>query len=271
MKIPFTVLLLYVLIFPSAIAQRTHSFSAGIGTIYYYGDLTDRFNNSLLRPAFNVSYSRYIIPGVSFRVGLSGGEIGASDGMAIEYTRQVRNLHFRSPIYEASGCLVYEILQDKDFGTYVGKPHISPYVFAGVAFFRFNPKARYNGVWYDLRDLGTEGQFIPGHTPGPYALTQAAVPFGIGVNIRLASYTGLNMEVGYRTTMTDYLDDVSTVYPDFEQLAEVNGSLATELSERSPDNRFKPGEIRGNPNANDGYFFTAISVVYYLSRFATRD
>jgi len=33
------------------LGQRSFSFSAGLGTAYYYGDLTDQFNNSLIRPS----------------------------------------------------------------------------------------------------------------------------------------------------------------------------------------------------------------------------
>lgn len=253
-------------------AQRTHSFSLGTGTIYYYGDLTDRFNNSLLRPSGSITYSRYIMPTVSFRVGAAVGEIGATDAMATADPRRVRNLHFRSPLMELSGVLVYEILRDRNFGTWAGKPHFSPLIFGGVNIFRFNPKALYNGEWVPLQPLGTEGQFIPGHQPGPYMRIQAGLPFGGGFSLRLAEYSGLSFEIGYRLTFTDYLDDVSTVYPDFEALAQQeNGALAITLSERSLDNRFGPGEIRGNSGANDGYFFAMVSVVYYLNRFATRN
>ncbi|TAE55156.1 MAG: hypothetical protein EAZ89_05945 [Bacteroidetes bacterium] len=260
-----------IMAFP-VFAQRSHSFSAGTGTIYYYGDLTDRFNNSLLRPALCLSYSKYLLPTVSFRTSFSYGEVGATDAMAVDDARQVRNLHFRSPIYEVSGMLVYEFVNDKNFGnSWIGVPHFSPLVFAGVGMFHFNPQARYDGEWYDLQPLGTEGQYIPGNTPGPYSLWQIAVPFGGGISLRMSEYMGMNLELGYRVTLTDYLDDISTVYPDYAALGEVSGPVAVALSERSADGRFQPGEIRGHSNANDGYFFTTISVTYYLSRFATRN
>lgn len=273
MKTRTLVTLLFLLFSISwAYAQRTHAFSAGVGTIYYYGDLTDRFNNSLVKPAGSISYSKYVMPNLSFRIAVGYGEIGATDAQAIEKGRRDRNLHFRSSIIEASGVAVFEFIRDRNFGNaFTGKPHFSPFIFGGVAMFRFNPQARFDGEWYDLQPLGTEGQNLPSAQVGPYSLLQVSVPFGGGVSLRLSEFAGVNFEVGYRITMTDYLDDVSTSYPDFGQLAEYNGALAVELSERSLNNSFQPGEIRGHSGANDGYFFTMVSITYYLSKFSSRD
>ncbi len=266
-------LLCLIGIFSGLQAQRTHSFSVGIGTLYYYGDLTDKFNNSLVRPAVQLGYNRYILPNLSFRTAVQYGEIGAADNMALDQGREIRNLHFKSHIAEVSGVLMYEFFQDKNFGNdWVGKPHITPYVFLGVSLFHFNPQARIDNEWYELQPLGTEGQFIPNSgNPGPYSLIQWSAPFGVGVNMRLTPYTGIGFELGYRTTSTDYLDDVSTVYPDFEALGQASGDLAVALSERSKGGRFSPGDKRGNPDSKDSYFFTAFTISYYLSRFASRE
>ena len=269
------IILLLCLVFvasSTSFGQRTHSFAAGVGTIYYYGDLTDNFNNSLLSPALSVSYSKYILPQISFRVGAGYGDIGATDNQAIDPLRVNRNLHFKSSMIELSGVIVYEILRDKNFGNaWQGKPFMTPYVFGGIAFFRFNPKALKDNVWHELQPLGTEGQYIPGNSPGPYSLIQASVPLGAGLSIRMSERAGMNFEIGYRTTFTDYLDDVSTVYPDYAQLREQSGQLAVDLSHRALDQSFRPGDIRGNPGANDSYFFAMFSITYYLNRYASRD
>ena len=252
-------------------AQRTHMFSFGIGTTYYNGDLTDQLNNMLFRPAANFSYSKYYTPRFSLRVGLSYGEIGASDGEALTPQRRQRNLHFKSILLESSGVLVYEFRRDKNFGNeWVSKPFLTPYVFGGIAFFYFNPKARLDREWYALQPLGTEGQYIQGAgNPGPYSRVQAAVPFGGGLNFRVSDYAGISLEIGMRATGTDYLDDVSTVYPDMEQLEQASGSLAVLLSDRS-QNGYRPGAIRGNPNVRDYYMFGSFCITYFLSRYASR-
>lgn len=266
-------LLCFVGLFHGLQAQRTHSFSVGIGTLYYYGDLTDKFNNSLIRPAVQLAYNRYMLPNLSFRVAMQYGEVGAADNMALDITRQARNLHFKSHIVEMSGVLMYEFFQDKNFGNdWVGKPHLSPYVFLGVSLFHFNPQARVDGEWVDLQPLGTEGQYIPNSgNPGPYSLIQWSAPFGFGINMRLTEFTGVGVELGYRTTSTDYIDDVSTVYPNEEALGLASGPLAVQLSDRSVDGRYTEGQIRGNPGSKDSYFFTAFTITYYLSRYASRN
>ncbi|WNJ21410.1 DUF6089 family protein [Pontibacter sp. G13] len=252
-------------------AQRSHAFGGGVGTIYYYGDLTDRFNNSLLRPSFTAYYQYYLIPTMSFKSSFTFGEIGATDDQAIDEGREFRNLHFKSPIYEFSTVVKYEFIRDKHFGSgaYL-TPHFSPYLFVGISVYGFNPKAKLGGEWYALQPLGTEGQYITNASPGPYSRFQMNIPLGVGLNIRLAKYAGVNIEFGYRMTFTDYLDDVSTVYPDFKLLEEVSGPTAVQLSRRSPTDYFGPGDKRGNPEANDGYFVTNVSLVYYLSRFARK-
>ncbi|MEL7529743.1 MAG: DUF6089 family protein [Bacteroidota bacterium] len=263
--------LLFVLLSSSTFAQRTHMFSFGMGTTYYNGDLTDQLNNMLFRPAAHIGYTKYFTSHFSYRLGFSYGQIGASDTEALSATRRQRNLHFKSNIYETHGMLIYEFRRDKNFGNeWMSKPFLSPYVFTGLAFFYFNPKARYDGEWYELQPLGTEGQNIPGSgSPGRYSRLQASVPFGAGLNIRISGYAGVSFELGLRTTMTDYLDDVSTVYPDFEQLNDVGGPLAVALSDRSK-NGYEPGDIRGNPGVNDYYLFGSFCITYYLSRYASR-
>lgn len=255
---------------PNLFGQRTHQFSAGIGTTYYYGDLTDRFNNSLIRPAATISYSKYLLPILKFRTGFSYGEVGAADAQAISPGRKLRNLHFRSKIFEVQGGLVLEFFRDKNFGnSWRDEIFFTPYVFAGVGLFYFNPQARYKGVWQDLQPLGTEGQYIGGAKV--YSTIQFSAPIGAGLSMRLTDYTGISLEVGYRVTGTDYIDDVSTVYPDFEALRSSGGEIAVALSERSGDGVFSTGQRRGNPGSKDSYFFVMFTVNYYLSRYATRD
>ncbi|MEL6256115.1 MAG: DUF6089 family protein [Bacteroidota bacterium] len=265
--------LLYMICFvysPDLFGQRTHEFSAGIGTTYYYGDLTDKFNNSLIRPAASITYAKYLMPVLKIRTGFSYGEVGAADAQAIDVGRKVRNLHFRSKVFEAHAALVVELFRDKNFGnSWRDEVFFTPYFFAGVGLFHFNPQARYEGVWRNLQPLGTEGQYIGGAKV--YSTIQFSAPFGAGLSLRLTDYTGISLEVGYRMTGTDYLDDVSTIYPDFDALKASGGDLAVELSERSPDGIFNPGDRRGNPGSKDSYFFVMFTVNYYLSRYASRN
>lgn len=271
----FTILLVALGSFHMLMGQRTHAVTGGIGTVYYYGDLTDGFRANFLKPAGGLFYYRYIQPNLAFRLGMSYGEIEASDRFAEDPARVARNLSFTSPIFEVSTVMVYEVFKDKNYGNaWISRPFFTPYFFGGVTMFHFNPKGTFDGSPIELQPLGTEGQFLDDNAPRSYSRFQVSLPGGIGINSRVSERVGLSMELGYRLTLTDYLDDVSTLYPDLEALAEQNPTAAR-MAYRSaiPYEEYisKYGSVRGNPNANDGYFFAMLTVNYYLSRYATPD
>lgn len=246
-------------------AQRGHAFTFGGGVAYYYGDLSDQFNNVLLSPSITVQYGNYLNAALSLRVGLTRSTVGAADSMAEAPGRIARDLHFKNTITELSFLLYYEALPDKRFGYYYkNKPHVTPYFFAGVALFGHSPQAFYQGEWHALQALGTEGQsFTQAQGTGrPYSLLQTAIPFGGGVSFRFGNYTALNIDVSYRKLFTDHLDDVSTVYPDKDDLLARNGELALHFSD--PTGKFSAGEKRGSPAATDSYMIAQATLSFYL-------
>lgn len=258
------VALVFALFTTSAFAQRKAAVTAGLGTMYYYGDLSDEFQPSQLKAAFNASYQQYFTPRVSMRAGLTIGQIAASDATTENLGRQTRNLHFKSIIVEAQTVGVVELLPDHTFGAGTSSAHITPYGFAGIGLYHFNPKAELRGEWHALQPLGTEGQTMAGG-PGKYSRFQITFPVGIGINARISERAAISVEVGYRGALTDYLDDVSTDYPELNGLAETV-PLAAELSERSPAGVFQANEKRGNPGKNDGYMSANFSFTYYLGQ-----
>ena len=184
----------------SLFAQRTHVVSAGVGTAYYYGELTDVFASTQFKPAFTVGYQSYFTQLSSYRFSFSAGQIGATDFFANNPGRKIRNLHFKSVILEASAVMVQELFPDKNYGNdYLAKPHFSPYIWGGASFFYFNPRARIGDEWYALQPLGTEGQTLPGGR-GKYSRLQMALPLGIGVAVRVSANAGINFDLGYRLT-----------------------------------------------------------------------
>lgn len=175
-----------------------------------------------------------------------------------------RNLSFRSSIYEFGGMLEFNILPlIPDEGK-----RIAPYVFAGISMFGFNPEAKDSrGNWVALAPLGTEGQY-PNTTPTasdpyPYGTTSIAIPMGAGVRYALTDNLLVGLEVGFRYTGTDYLDDVSTVYPNFTRLS----ADARAFSNRTPADQVQPlpGAARGDANTNDFYLNTSVTLSYRFS------
>ena len=194
---------------------------------------------------------------ISLRAGFHYGKVTAADANAkTENSRRRRNLSFRSNIYEASLTTELNIL---GYRPYLRGKSFAPFLSGGIAVFKFNPQAEWQGQWYDLQPLQTEGQ--------TYALTQWSIPLGIGFKYALSTSINLGFEAGMRKTFTDYLDDVSGSYPDLIALAANNGSLAAELSWRTDElePEAKPplaGARRGDPDDLDWYIFTGIFVSY---------
>ena len=251
----FSVLLLSV----SANAQNFHLNLYG-GTSNYSGDLQDKnftFNQSHLAGGFGISYD--INDHFSIRSGLMFGKVSADD----KYGRnKIRNLNFTSSITDVNLGLEYYITPLEDHS-------LTPYVFAGVGIYHFNPyTSDTSGKKIFLRPLSTEGQgFIPG--VNYYNLTQFAIPYGAGIKLSLSDDINVGMEIGYRKLFTDYLDDVSTNYVDQALLNSNRGATAVELAYRGNELKggapYPPaGTIRGSAKHNDSYYFTTFTISFRL-------
>ncbi|MCH8545631.1 MAG: DUF6089 family protein [Cryomorphaceae bacterium] len=199
-------------------------------------------------------------PWWSMRISYNQGHIWANDADSQWGWRQQRNLSFESEITEVA--LWFEF----NFYEFNGRKRgdHSLYVFGGVGLFFFDPVTEYEGELVRLQPLGTEGQGSSLSNQGPYSLSDYILPFGIGYKLSLSEHFTLGFEVGFRRTGTDYLDDVSGFYVDPLLLAEENGPLAAALSDRSGDPRSRNGQLRGNPNRDDWYIFSGITLSFKL-------
>ena len=177
--------------------------------------------------------------------------------------RYVRNLSFRSSIFELS--LVAEIHPRyfKRYGDNDKLPRVSPYLLGGIGYFVFNPQAKYDGAWVDLQPLSTEGQgFAEYPDRKPYKLKQFNMPVGAGFRYKVSSMINFNVECVYRILNTDYLDDVSTKYIDKNLFAKYLGgdllNKALILQDRQTEipngQAANVNDIRGNSLKNDAYF-----------------
>ena len=238
-----------------------------LGGSYYTGDLNPNKHFLQTKFAGGLLYRYNISPRWALKVSALIGGLEASDQNSKANIE--RNLSFRSYIFDFSPQIEFNFLQyimgDK-------KHFISPYIFAGLSVFNFDPKAQENGQWYALHSLGTEGQgtTIPGKNK-PYSLTSIALPFGLGVKISPARFLSLGLEWGIRKTFTDYIDDVSTVYPDPVILAAENGAIAAALSDRSLTDQGKHVDLeRGNSRTKDWYVFTGLTATIRIKTKSAR-
>ena len=240
-------------------------FQVGVfgGVSDYHGDLTDKvFQNP--KAAFGLTVGYEFSSRINFRAGFIFGKVAASDSLSDQTDLRARNLSFQSSIAEFSLAGEYNLL-DMDV-----KP-FSPYLFAGLAVYRFNPYTfdRNNNKIY-LQPLTTEGQGLPGYPNKPYSLTQLALPFGGGLKYDLSDNFRIALEFGMRKLFTDYLDDVSGGYADPNDLFAGRGQQSVELSYRGDE--VPGGDLnypvkdftRGSPKYKDYYYFTGIHLTYRM-------
>ena len=233
------------------------------GASYYLGDLnTTHFNNSL--PFGGIVIRKNIDRRFSYKAELLYLNIAGDDRDDATDTIAInRGLHFRSTVFELSGQIEFNFLPfEAGNALYTW----TPFVYTGLSFFHFNPQAENeDGLWVNLQELGTEGQ---GSTSFPertkYPLAQLAIPLGGGLKIAINPSFNVILEYGVRKTFTDYLDDVSTTYPEGVNSNVIDISNATyEMSD--PTGTHVAGDQRGDPDKKDWYSFVGITLSFKLN------
>lgn len=251
MKIFF--LLIFTLILNCSIFAQHNDIGIFLGGSYYLGDLNPSKQFFLSKPALGIAYRHSFNPRISLRINLLDGEIRGADSKT--KINEIRNLSFRTNIAELSTQLEINFLP---FLTGKKEHPFTPYVFGGISLFKFNPQAEYNGTWYDLQPLKTEGE------TKPYNLISLGIPFGMGFKMNISKRIAVDFEWGLRKTFTDYLDDISKIYVDPSKL---NSSNSINLADRSPEVGAPRNVInsqRGNSQNDDWYSFFGIMLIYKI-------
>lgn len=231
------------------------------GVSYYLGDLNHtHFKNSNLSGGIVVR--KNIDRRFTYKAEIILGSLNAddrenqNDSIALD-----RGLHFKSSFQEISGQIEFNFLP---YETGNALYRWTPFVFAGVSLFHFNPQAEnQNGEWVNLQELGTEGQ---GTSAFPdrkkYPLIQFSIPMGGGLKIGVSKSFNIIIEYAARKTFTDYLDDVSETYPGGSVLLPEGGNLAVQMSD--PTGTHIAGEARGDKQDNDWYSFLGITFSFKI-------
>lgn len=255
---------LLLLIVPSS-AQQLHVGVFG-GLAAYNGDLTDKiYPKKVTNGAIGVTLNYELTDQIFIRGGFTYAIVGGADRFSKDPELVKRNLSFETQVHEFSVVGEYYL-----FNLYERK--LSPYGFAGLAIYKFNPyafDASKNKVF--LQKISTEGQGIAGYGIKPYKLTQLALPFGGGIKYAINDNLRVGLELGMRKLFTDYFDDVSGNYADPSDLLAAKGQLSVDMSYRgdevptgSPAYPSK-GAQRGSPKAKDFYYFTGIHLTYRIN------
>ncbi len=266
-------------------AQRGYRFEYGVitGVSNYLGEIGGRegkgrpfvMDLKLAKTRWNEGlYMRYRFhPKLAVKLSLNYLRIEGADKLSINPGRKYRNLSFRNDIYDFETTLNWIFFDSKKpTGVYARTNiYFTAYLFAGAGVFHHNPKTLYQGSWVALQPIKTEGV--------TYSKWGYCVPLGAGfyvtLNKRRRSHR-IGLEINWRYTNTDYLDDISTTY---KNPADLPSATAVALSNRNPEVTKQPEGFsgnygwqgvgldgnpinqapRGNPNNKDSYISVNIS------------
>lgn len=252
-------------------AQEGAEFGGYLGVSHYFGDLNTDF--SLNDPGLAAG----IIGRYNFNertaIKLTGtvAQVSGFDFDSNNTFERTRNLNFQSRILDASAQFEFNFLP---YFHGSKTDYFTPYLFAGLSITHFNPQTEVctsspttapsecNGSTsiVDLRPLGTEGQF----RGEEYFTVTGGLAFGAGFKLSLNYEWSINLELSGRRLFTDFLDDVSGTYPDFDDLQNLRGNTAVALSDRSNPSIGETDRQRGSSQTKDSFGLLTVGVVYYF-------
>lgn len=254
----FCLLLVGIILSSDGVAQRseiwrekpgTWLLNAGIGPTRYTGDLSEVGNLGHLQLgiAVNLAVAYRVTQQLSYRAEAQLYYIYAHQ----KYTRNYyNNLSFRSlnPDVWAGIQVDFWRVDDRYRATI-------PYALAGVGITYMTPKALYLGQTYSLAPLHTEAV--------PYNRFAGIIRYGLGLPLLSSERFKFHLEGTYTHVLSDYLDDVSSIYPNQTNLSPLAISLSDRRAELSTTPN-QPGEQRGYTGKNDGYFMVMGRLVFIV-------
>ncbi|MFL5754157.1 MAG: DUF6089 family protein [Bacteroidia bacterium] len=254
--------------------QYRLDYGGSIGIANYLGDIGGRektrrdfvadMKMAKTRQALS-GFVRYKFqPRLSVKAELMYLRIAGDDKLSTNLGRQYRNLNFTNDMFELSATGQFCFYENTDIGSdYRFRIAFRSYVGLGVGVFYSNPKTKYNGETVKLRPLMTENV--------EYKPIGVCIPAVIGFNFTLKKRHRIGWELNWRTTFTDYLDDISTVYADPKDIGNEAALVANRSAELDQSKypttikySFLPGSKRGDPTHKDSYLTMNVSYSYVL-------
>ncbi len=251
----------------SSLSAQVKEFGVFAGGAYYRGDLNRIHFSQTDYSLGGIFKQDFPNDRISMRFQLLYSRVKADDFKSGNLQQLNRNLSFKSSVIEFGPVIEIDFFKFHPGQNNTTKSAFgTPYFMGGINIMRMNPKTLYNGEWIELQPLGTEGQETTLTNQKKYSLNQIVIPFGIGIKVNLSHHSSFAMEYGIRKTFTDYLDDVSGLYPNLSVLEAESGTLARVLSDRArtPEgiSQSSYGLQRGNPSDNDWYTVFGFTLTY---------
>lgn len=223
--------------------------NVGLGATRYVGDLNERTDVAHLRlgVAINAAVAYRYSPQLTLR---AEAQLYYIRGTQHDTHLAFNNLSFRSINPDIWAGVQW------DFWRADNRNHvIIPYALAGIGLTYITPKTTYKGQTVSLAPLHTEGV--------SYNRLPIILRWGIGIPILATERFKIHLEGAYTHVLSDYVDDVSTVYADRSQME----PLASALSDRRLELGKTPNPVgakRGNSGKRDGYFVLSARVIWVI-------
>ncbi len=233
-----------------------------LGYAAYSGDLCSGMDCLDPQIATTLGLTYRLNESLSLRAGLSYLRLTADDKNTEVLGRKRRNLHFRSDNIDFSVVARYDIFEHHKM--YRRRGPFAPYIYLGLGFVHFTPKAELNGQWYDLSEFNTEGV--------DYSNVAFIIPYGFGLTIKASPHLDFLVDIGMRYAFTDYLDDVSDKYAVQSELSTIGQQLSDRVNEfngvgttsNATGYVDRSGAKRGGAETKDGYYMARLGLSYTL-------
>lgn len=224
------------------------SLTGGAGVAYYMGELrSGGIKHPGLGPSVSVGALYRLTEHFSARAEVRFYGVSADQKYL---TNNYQNLSFRTRNPDLNLGIQADLFE------YNRHAKVNPYLLGGLGLTYLTPKAKLDGQWISLAPLQTEGV--------KYNRLPLVFMLGAGFSTQITERWSVGMELVNNFVNSDYLDDVSTVYPD---PATLSSNLARRLSDRSAEIGGTPQEEgwhRGRPARKDMYLFLQVRVNYLI-------
>ena len=255
------VLVFITIFFNPAFSQKYGEVGLFVGSTSFMGDVHSTLSENS-HASVGVNYrqnfnSRWAWNFIVRQGKLTGDDVNSNNPFEVQ-----RNLNFQTNIWEFGTMLEFNFLEFKPHSPasfFQVADVFTPYLFVGISLVQFNPKSYLSGNLYELQPLATEGV--------SYSKVAIALPIGFGFKFRLSDRVLLGIAGEFRITASDYLDDVSTRYPeDPNSLSKTARDLSNRALQSQGSGGSSWGAQRGNEYNKDWFSYLGFTLSYNLKK-----
>lgn len=218
---------------------QSYEVGGGIGTAVYSGDILRKVDFAQKGLQGTLFGKRNFDNVWSLRLGVSMAELMATDSIRpIDAVAALRNAHFKGRVTELSAIMEFNFL---DYVNHKSEFRYSPYAFFGVG----------------MSFLSADGRVNASLPVEPYEISTLVIPFGGGIKYMLTENLTLGLELGFRPSLSDYLDKLDSTLPAQSRYALPLDPKGQALPE---------GITYGNPYTKDWYYFIGLTLSHTLTK-----